>query len=82
MNIKNILNGWENFLSKSEVTEKLASDRALECIGCEYAKHSKAIEVFVKDDFKEIEGYVCDLCKCPISAKIRSVNETCPISKW
>ena len=82
MNIKNILNGWQNFISKSEVSEQLASDRALECIGCEHAKFKKSIEVFIKDDFKEIEGYICNLCKCPISAKIRSVNEKCDIDKW
>lgn len=86
MKISNILDGWKNFISKSEVTEKLASDRALECIGCEHAKFSKSIEIFVKDDFKEIEGYVCMGCdgpiKCPLSAKIRSINEQCPIGKW
>ena len=82
MNIKNILNGWQNFISKSEVTERLASDRAMECIGCENAKFSKTIEVFIKDDFEEIEGYLCKLCKCPLSAKIRSVSEKCEIGKW
>lgn len=81
MNIKNIINGWQNFILKSEVTEQLASDRALECIGCEHAKKRKLI-AFIKDDFKEIEGYICNLCKCPLSAKIRSISEKCDIDKW
>lgn len=81
MKISNILNGWKNFLSKSEVSESLASDRALECIGCEHAKKG-ILTAFIKDDFKEIEGYYCDLCMCPLSAKIRSINEQCPIGKW
>jgi hypothetical protein len=81
MNIRNILNGWHNFLSKSEVSERLASDRAMECIGCPHAKKG-LLTVFIKDDFEEIQGYYCNLCKCPISAKIRSKKEKCDIDKW
>lgn len=81
MKLANIINGWHNFISQTEVTERLASDRAMECIGCPHAKKG-VLTAFIKDDFKEIEGYYCDLCKCPLSAKIRSVNEKCDIGKW
>ena len=81
MKLSNILNGWHNFLSKSEVSERLASNRAMECIGCSHAKKGM-LTVFIKDDLEEIQGYYCDLCKCPLSAKIRSINEKCDIDKW
>jgi hypothetical protein len=81
MQISNILNGWQNFLAKSEVTELLAEHRAVNCLVCPYLKKGKLL-AFIKDDLKEIEGHYCDLCKCPLSAKIRSENETCPLGEW
>jgi hypothetical protein len=81
MKIKNVLNGWENFLDKSEVTEDLAKQRAKECVKCPKAKHG-LLTAFINDDLKEIEGHYCDICKCPLSAKLRSENENCPINKW
>jgi len=85
MKLSNILNGWHNFLSKSEVSERLASKRAMECIGCPHAK-KEMLTAFIKDDLVEIEGYACTKCHpilhCPLSAKLRSLNEKCPIDKW
>jgi hypothetical protein len=81
MQISNILNGWQNFLAKSEVTESLAEHRAVNCLVCPYLKKGKLL-AFIKDDLKEIEGHYCDICKCPLSAKIRSKNETCPLGEW
>ncbi len=81
MQISNILKGWQNFISKSEVTEALAEHRAVNCLVCPYLKKGKLL-AFIKDDLKEIEGHYCDLCKCPLSAKIRSKNETCPLGEW
>ena len=81
MNISNILNGWQNFLSKSEVTEERAKGRANRCSDCEHAKHGKLI-AFIKDELTEVQGSYCNLCKCPLSAKIRSEKESCPIQEW
>ena len=86
MNISNILNGWQNFLSKSEVTEQLAKERAEQCDKCEHANYSSTLEAFINDDLVQVKGFVCMMCdsyiKCPLSAKIRSINESCPIQKW
>ena len=81
MNIKNIISGWQNFIVKSEVTEKLAEQRAEHCIKCSELKHGEVLAM-IKDDLKEIESHYCAKCMCPLSAKIRSKNETCPLSKW
>ena len=79
--IENILNGWQNFMSKSEVTEKLAKERAEICLGCD-SNIKSILLTFVKDDFKEVEGHKCNECQCPLSAKIRSINEKCDLGKW
>ncbi len=80
--VKNILNGWQNFISKNEISEKIAKERALKCKGCVFAVESKTIKAFIKDEIKEVQGFVCDKCKCPLSAKIRSQNEKCPKKEW
>ncbi len=78
--ISKILNGWKNFLSKSEVTEAVAKERAALCAACPHAKQGKLL-TFVKDTLKEVEGAYCSQCGCPLSAKVRS-NDICPINKW
>ena len=80
MSLKNILSGWKNFIDKSDVTEALAVQRGLKCLDCKYKK--KSTLMFFKDELKEIEGYICNKCSCPLSAKIRSNNEKCPLNKW
>jgi len=79
--INNILNGWHNLLIKDKVVEKVAEARAEICVKCPFAVH-KTLLIFVKDDFKEIEGMACQRCSCPLSAKLRSVNEKCPEGLW
>lgn len=81
MQISNILNGWKNFISKSEVSEALAKKRAEKCVTCKHAKQGKLL-AFIKDDLKEIESCYCDLCTCPLSAKVRSKYEPCPLKLW
>lgn len=80
--INNILSGWKSFLIKSEVTEQLAKDRATECEKCDDAVYSETIDAFINDDIKKVSGYICSLCSCPLSAKLRSKNEKCPKNFW
>lgn len=81
MQISKILNGWQNYLSKSEVTEVIAESRAKICATCPNAKQGKIL-AFFRDDLNEIQGAYCDLCKCPLSAKVRSEKETCDLGLW
>lgn len=71
-------------MDKSEVTEELAKKRAVHCSDCQFS--NEGVLVYFKDTLKEIEGLKCDKCtsiiKCPLSAKIRSINEKCPIGRW
>jgi len=81
MKINNILSGWSNFILKSEVTEELAKKRALACVDCSECVKSK-LTAFVNDDIKQIKGYKCNICNCPLSAKLRTEKEKCPLNKW
>ncbi|KGO88091.1 hypothetical protein Q765_03285 [Flavobacterium rivuli WB 3.3-2 = DSM 21788] len=80
MNVKAILTGWKNYISKSDVVESVAKERAAICAVCPHAKQGKII-AFIKDTLQEVQGAYCDACGCPLSAKIRS-TEICPNSKW
>lgn len=78
--IKNILYGWKNYLSKSDVSETTAKHRAALCSKCVQLRQGKLL-AFVKDRLTEIEGAYCNVCKCPLSAKVRS-NDICPENHW
>ena len=80
MDVRNILSGWKNYLDKNEVTEAVAKQRAAICAVCTHATKGKLL-AFVKDELKEVEGYYCGKCGCPLSAKVRS-NDICPEKKW
>jgi len=79
--IKDILQGWENFIDKKETTETIAKERAKHCSKCINAKKGM-LTVFIKDELKDIQGHYCDLCYCPLSAKLRSINEKCDLNLW
>lgn len=79
--IDSIIQGWSNFIDKSDVTEDLAKQRAMACSPCPSAKRGKLL-AFIKDDLKQVEGIYCKECQCPLSAKIRSQKETCPLNRW
>lgn len=81
MKIKSLLNGWKNFLDKSEVAEEMAESRAKHCLDCVHNRKT-ILTAFIDDDLVKIRGRACMKCKCPLSAKLRSINENCPIGLW
>lgn len=81
MKTKEVFNGWLNLLFKNEQVEKLAEQRAELCYRCKHRKFTN-VTIFLKSDFYSIQDYICNLCKCPLSAKIRSINSKCDANKW
>lgn len=78
--IYNILQGWKKYLN--EEAGQLEKTRADICKDCEHATVG-TYEKLMKDfKLKEIQGLKCDKCKCPLSTKLRSENEKCPLGKW
>lgn len=76
----NIINGWKNLFYG--LSTDLAKARANHCTGCNYAKIGTWEKLINDDDIIEIQGMKCQKCGCPLSAKLRSINEKCPINKW
>lgn len=78
--IYSIVQGWGKYF-KGDVSE-LEKERAKVCENCPKARVG-TYEKFMPDkSLKEIQGLKCDICKCPLSTKLRSKHENCPLGKW
>lgn len=76
------MNGWKNYIFDDDDVFQLALGRAEDCAKCIYARN-KAYQILTeKKELKDIEGMVCSKCSCPLSTKLRSKTETCPLNKW
>ena len=56
--------------------------RASICKGCPSAVIGRYEKLMPDYSLKEVRGLKCDECGCPLSTKIRSKNEKCPLEKW
>lgn len=81
--LQNIVDGWINLMIPDPVTEELATKRAAICAQCPFAEMSTGVHTIVVDNkTKNIRGTKCGKCGCPLSAKVRSKNDRCPVGKW
>ena len=78
---KAIIEGWRNYATDSGINHDVVVSRAKTCSDCPHSVKGKLITM-VKDELKEIEGHKCELCGCPLSAKIRQSVELCELGKW
>jgi len=80
--LSGIYNGWKNYLFPNQKVEKLAKGRALICAQCPDAVYG-TYEKLMKDwTLKEVKGMKCNQCGCPLSTKLRNVDEQCPKGLW
>lgn len=81
--LSNIIDGWSNLIIPNQTTEQLAIKRAKICAHCPKAVMDTAMHTIVIDNkTKNIRGLKCGVCHCPLSAKVRSKNDSCPLGKW
>lgn len=81
--LDNIIAGWSNLMFSSPAVEQLAIKRAKICAECPSAQFSGAYYITAPDNkTKEVRGLKCGECGCALSAKVRSVEDTCPLGKW
>lgn len=78
MQIFDILQGWTNFVLNLKTKE--AKEKADICFDCEHKRYSN-FEIIKDNKIKEISGFICDACICPLSAKLRSGSK-CPLKKF
>jgi len=83
LKLKNIVNGWKNLIIDNPVVERVAIHRANICAECPFAVMSSGVHTLVVDNkTTQIRGMKCSKCGCPLSAKVRSSFDYCPIGKW
>lgn len=76
----NITQGWKMYLG--DKTTQFERDRADICKECPNAVVGTYEQLMPDFSLKEIQGLKCDICKCPLSTKIRSEDSECPLGKW
>lgn len=74
-----IINSWISVIKKEEPTQEELR-RANVCNGCEFKKYSRYLKS-IKGKVKELNGYLCNDCGCPLIAKVKN-NNKCPQNKW
>ena len=78
-----IISGWVNLAGASPKAEALALKRANICAQCPAAQFSGTVYHIVVDNrTTQVRGMKCKDCSCPLSAKVRSINDSCPRGKW
>jgi len=78
--ISNIIEGWGNYFKGS--LSDLEKERAKVCEECPEAIVGSYEKLLPDFRLKEIQGLKCGKCTCPLSTKLRSRNESCPLGKW
>ena len=55
--------------------------RASTCLQCEFKKES-ILSLFINSEIKEINGFSCSLCDCPLATKIFAQDQKNICDKW
>lgn len=83
-----ILEGWAKYKDLMPISiddMAIVEARVQKCIACPNMVEGDLIKLLMKDNqLKEIQGYKCGLCGCPLSTKVRSTTSVCPDnpSRW
>jgi hypothetical protein len=81
--LQNIIAGWANLAFTDPNVEQVAIKRAEICAQCPKAEMVGGIHTIVVDNkTTQVRGLKCTECGCPISAKIRAMQDRCPLGKW
>jgi len=82
--LENIVAGWSNLIFGDPAVEQLAIKRAKICAECPSAQFSGGIYYLTTMDqkTKQVRGLRCGECGCALSAKVRAVDDRCPLGKW
>jgi hypothetical protein len=73
-----IIKAWINVFKG--ITTAKHKERYNVCKYCPSAEYKPYLD-FINDELVDVKGMICNECKCPLVAKIRS-NDKCPLNKW
>ena len=79
-----IVEGFSYLITPDERVEEIATNRAKICAGCPHAKYinKKLTTVLVNGKPHSYKSMKCNQCGCALAAKVRSMNDYCPIGLW
>jgi hypothetical protein len=79
-----IVDGFSYLITADDRVEEIAKQRARICSGCPQAKYinKKITTVLVNGKSHSYKAMKCDQCGCALAAKLRSLNDYCPIGLW
>jgi hypothetical protein len=81
--LSNIIAGWTNLIIDNPVVEEVAMKRANICAGCPSAEIMGGVSTIIVDNkTTQVRGMKCNECGCPLSAKVRAMNDYCPLGLW
>ena len=79
--LAHIYDGWKNYMFESPEIEAMAKYRATKCAACPFMVEMRNMKVAEKHVLNG-KSYKCNQCGCPLSAKLRSEYDHCPIGSW
>jgi len=78
-----IFDGWFRVLFESPEDLERAKERYEKgCKSCDHNKEIRAARLFVNRVEYKRDTRKCDLCGCPLVAKLRAKDATCDAGKW
>ena len=80
--LKNIIDGFAHLIYNDPEVEAVATSRAKICATCPFAEKFGLYSIVVDNKTKQIQGMKCGKCGCNLSAKVRSMEDRCPLGKW
>tara|TARA_S200002703_G_scaffold11561_1_gene10522 strand:- start:4093 stop:4338 length:246 start_codon:yes stop_codon:yes gene_type:complete len=80
--LANIVAGFGNLAFPDEQVEAMALKRASICADCPAAQETGVYSIIKDNRTQQIQGMKCADCGCNLSAKVRSVSDSCPRGKW
>lgn len=79
----NIVEGWKRVGIPTKESELLYGSRFKHCQSCPKNSNGEYLERHpITAKIGKYVGAICTSCGCPLSAKLRSKNESCPEGKW
>jgi hypothetical protein len=77
--MKDFLQALKKNIDASHTDESLRRSKI--CGGCD-EKSKRFYATFVKSEIKEVSGYACNRCDCPIATKVFATEQKNICDKW
>lgn len=80
-----IVDGFSYMIATDPKVEEVAKYRAGVCSKCPHSKYiagGKLMTIMVNEKAHQYKAMKCDQCGCALAAKVRAMNDQCPVGLW